>query len=78
MSARQAMEVALASEQKAREFFERALDAVHDPQVRAILVELREEEVQHEAWVRNRLEQLPPGPDVEDDEADEPGTDPGN
>jgi rubrerythrin len=78
MSARQAMEIALASEQKAREFFERALEAVRDPRVREVLSELREEEVQHEAWVRVRLEKLPPGPDLEDDEADEPGTDPGN
>lgn len=78
MSARQAMEVALASEQKAREFFERALRAVPGPEVRSILGELREEEVQHEAWVRMRLEALPPGPDLDDDEADEPGTDPGS
>jgi len=28
--------------------------------------------------VKQRLERLPPGPDVEEDEADEPGTDPGN
>lgn len=77
MSARQAMEVALASEQKAREFFERALVAVSDPELRAMLSELREEEAQHEAWVRTRLENLPPGPDLEEDEADEPGTDPG-
>ncbi len=77
MSARQAMEVALASEQKARQFFERALEVVKDPEARAVLSELQEEEVQHEAWVRTRLEKLPPGPDLEDDEADEPGTDPG-
>jgi len=78
MSARQAMQVALDSEQKAREFFERALEVVRVPEVRTVLVELREEEVQHEAWVRSRLEKLPPGPDLEDDEADEPGTDPGS
>jgi len=78
MSARQAMEVALASEQKAREFFEQALLVVKDPQVRTLFASLREEEVQHEAWVRARLETLPPGPDLEDDEADEPGSDPGN
>ncbi len=78
MSARQAMEVALASEQKAREFFERALAAVEDPAARVVLAELRDEEAQHEALVRARLEQLPPGPDLEDDEADEPGTDPGD
>lgn len=78
MSAREAMEVALASEQKAREFFEQALDVVRDPQVRDVLAELRDEEVQHEAWVQARLEKLPSGPDLDDDEADEPGTDPGN
>ncbi len=78
MSARQAMEVALASEQKAREFFERALEAVREPDVRGVLLELRDEEAQHEALVRSRLEALPPGPDLEDDEADEPGTDPGD
>jgi rubrerythrin len=71
------MEVALASEQKAREFFERALLAVEDPEVRAVLSELREEEAQHQSLVQARLEKLPPGPDVEEDEADEPGTDPG-
>ncbi len=78
MSARQALEVALASEQKARAFFERALEVVRDRAVRPLLLELREEELQHEAWVRTRLEALPPGPDLEEDEADEPGTDPGN
>ena len=78
MSAREAMEVALSSEQKAREFFEQALEVVKDPQVRDIFAALREEEVEHEAWVRARLEKLPPGPDLEDDEADEPGSDPGN
>jgi hypothetical protein len=28
--------------------------------------------------VRERLEKLPPGPDIEEEEADEPGSDPGN
>jgi len=77
MSARQAMEVALDSERKAREFFERALRTTSQPEVRSILTELHAEEVQHEAWVLARLEKLPSGPDLEDDEADEPGTDPG-
>jgi len=76
MSPRQAMEVALASERKAREFFEDALGRVRDPQVRTLFTELRDEEVQHEAWVKARLEKLPLGPDVDEDEADEPGSDP--
>jgi len=78
MSARQALEVALASEEKAWEFFDRALPHVKDPYVRALFLELREEEAQHRTLVRNRLERLPTGPDLEDSEADEPGSDPGD
>jgi rubrerythrin len=78
MSARQAMEVALASEHKAHDFFDGALPHVTDPQVKALFEELREEEARHAAMVRERLEKLPPGPDVEEDEADDPGSDPGN
>ena len=77
MSARQALEIAAESERKAREFFEEALRHTRDPEVRGLFTELRDEEVQHEAMVRARLVKLPEGPDLEDDEADEPGTDPG-
>lgn len=77
MSARQALEVAAASERKAREFFDEALRHVQDPEVRGLLADLRDEEAQHEALVRARLAQLPEGPDLEDDEADAPGSDPG-
>jgi erythrin-vacuolar iron transport family protein len=78
MSARQAMEVALASEEKAHDFFAGAAKQVADPQVKALFEELRKEEAQHQVWVRSRLEKLPPGPDVEDDDADPPGSDAGN
>jgi len=78
MSARQAMEVALASEQKAHDFFAEAQKHVLDPKVKALFEELRKEEAQHRLYVKSRLEKLPPGPDVEEDEADAPGTDPGN
>ncbi len=78
LSAHQAMEVALASERKARAFFEEARAQATDDEARALFSELRDEEVRHEAFVREKLEQLPPGPDVEDGEADEPGSDPGN
>jgi rubrerythrin len=77
MSARQAMEVALASEEKAFDFFVQALKVVADPQVKALFEELRNEEAQHQKYVKARLEKLPPGPDVEDDEADAPGSDAG-
>ena len=78
MSARQAMEVALSSEEKAHDFFATALQQLRDDGVRQLFDELRREELQHQKFVREILERLPPGPDVEDDEADEPGSDPGN
>lgn len=78
MSARQAMEVAFAAEEKAWDFFDDAIPHVKDPYVRALFLELREEEAQHRTMVKNRLEKLPVGPDLEDEDADEPGTDPGN
>jgi rubrerythrin len=78
MSARQAMEVALASEEKAHDFFAEAKEQVRDDRVRQLFEELRREELQHQQFVRDRLSALPPGPDVEEDEADEPGMDPGN
>ncbi len=77
MSGRQAMEVALASEEKARDFFTGALLAVTDPRVKDLFLVLRDEEEQHIRLVRGRLEGLPPGPNVEEDEADPPGSDPG-
>lgn len=77
MSARQALEVALASEEKAETFFADALGKVTDREVQKLFADLREEEVGHAKLVRERLEKLPPGPDVEEDEADAPGSDPG-
>jgi len=78
MSARQAMEVALASEQKARAFFVEALTVITEPDVRSLFRELRDEEEVHEQFVRARLARLPPGPDLEDEDADPPGSDAGN
>jgi rubrerythrin len=78
MSARQALEVALASEEKAHDFFDQALGTVSDPGVKALFTELRGEEDAHRRLVKEKLERLPPGPDVEEDEADAPGSDPGN
>jgi erythrin-vacuolar iron transport family protein len=78
MSARQAMEVALSSEEKAYDFFVAAAGAVTDPDVRALFEELRGEELRHRQLVKERLVRLPPGPDLDDDDADDPGSDPGN
>ena len=77
MSARQAMEVALASEEKAYDFFDTAIRDIADPQVRQLFEELRGEEARHAKMVRERLERLPPGPDLTDEDADEPGSDAG-
>lgn len=77
MSARQALEVALASEEKAQDFFADAVRHVQDPQVRELFEDLREEERNHVKLVRERLEVLPAGPDLEEDEADAPGSDGG-
>lgn len=73
MTARQAMQVALASETKAHEFFVHALPHVVDPEVRKLFQELRDEEILHQALVREAMRGLPPGeePDAED-YADEP------
>jgi rubrerythrin len=78
MSPRQALEVAIESEQKAFDFFDEALPHIVDRDVRALFEELRGEEAQHQKFLKERLAKLPPGPDIEEDEADEPGSDPGN
>jgi rubrerythrin len=73
MSARRAMQVALASETKAHEFFVRALPHVSDPEVRRLFQELRDEELLHQSLVREAMRSLPEGeePDPADYE-DEP------
>jgi len=77
MSPRQAMEVALESEKKAWDYFDGALRHVKDPDVRKLFEELRAEEAQHQEYIRKAMVTLPTGPDVEEDEADAPGSDGG-
>jgi rubrerythrin len=73
MSARRAMEVALRSETKAYEFFVQAIPHLSDPEVKRLFQELRDEEVLHQALVREAMGSLPEGeePDAGDYE-DEP------
>jgi erythrin-vacuolar iron transport family protein len=78
MSARQAMEVAIEDEVKAHDFYDRAAANVKDKAVRKLFEELRGEENRHEAALRKMVKDLPPGPDVDVEVADEPGSDPGN
>jgi rubrerythrin len=77
MSARQAMEVAMDSEEKAHDFFAAALKSVKDAKVKKLFAELRDEELKHKALLAARIKKLPKGPDVEESEADEPGSDAG-
>jgi rubrerythrin len=77
MSARQAMEVALKSEEKAWAYFDAALKYVKDPEVKKLFEELRGEELEHQDYIKKALGSLPPGPDVEEEEADAPGSDAG-
>jgi rubrerythrin len=72
MTARQAMEVAMACEVKAHDFFDAALAHVTDPEVRTLFEELRQEEVEHKELVQAILDRLPPdspvSPDAFEDE----------
>jgi len=73
MSARQAMEVALASEVKAHDFFDAALDYISNPDVRVLFEELRAEEVEHQELVKAVMARLPNGDEAAGDfDEDEP------
>lgn len=73
MTARQALEVALDSETKARDYFTQALPHISDPEVKHLFEELRLEEVDHQEMVRKQLQAQPPDPDVDGSKyADEP------
>jgi rubrerythrin len=74
MSVRQAMEVALDSEIKAHDFFADALTHVQHADVKALFAELRDEELEHQALVKQVMAKLPPETSTitTDDFADEP------
>jgi rubrerythrin len=73
MSARQAMDVALAGETKAHEFFVKAIPHVSDPEVKRLFEELRDEEVLHQSLVREAMRSLPPEKETDPgDYEDEP------
>ncbi len=60
MTARQALLVALESEQKAHAFFVDAMPHLGDAQARALFEELRDEEIVHQKMVEKELSALPP------------------
>ena len=61
MSAREAMEVALASEVKAHDFFDAALAYISNSDVRVLFEELRAEEVEHQELVKAVMARIPNG-----------------
>jgi rubrerythrin len=77
MSARDAMAVAIASEEKAYDFFESALKKVTNADVKALFTELKGEELEHKKMLTERIKGMPVGPDMLEAEADQPGSDGG-
>ena len=74
MSTRQALEIALAAERKAYDFFDAALVHVTDIEVKELFLELRTEELEHQRLVADLLARVPgdDDPDRNWDEVDTP------
>lgn len=72
MSPHDALKVAIESEKKAHAFFVEALPHVKNAEVRALFEELRDEEVEHQRHLEGHLKKYSEGPDVHEDQADEP------
>ena len=65
MSPLKALQLSLASEEKAYWFYDEAMKHVTDPTVRKLFAELRDEETEHVRMVKEVIEALPPGSDVD-------------
>ena len=73
MSLQDSLDVALAAETKAFEFFDGALPEIEDPKVRELFTELRQEEVEHMQMVSEQMKKAAVGDDLDpDDFVDEP------
>ena len=59
MSPRHALEVAMESEIKAYEFFDKALTGIQDPTVRKLFEELRDEEAEHQRLLNEQKVKYP-------------------
>ncbi|MFO0598661.1 MAG: ferritin family protein [Myxococcaceae bacterium] len=68
----QALQAALVSETKAHDFFVGAIAQINDPAVKLLFEELRDEEVEHQGWVKREMALKPEVKDVPGDVADEP------
>ena len=67
MSTLQAFEVGLAAEKKAYDFYDMALPAITDPDVRTLFVELRDEETEHVEQLQAAIAKLPADASIEDE-----------
>ena len=65
MSTLQAFEMGLAAEQKAYDFYDKALPGITDPDVIALFTELRDEETEHVEMLRAEMAKLPASASVE-------------
>ena len=68
MSVRAALDVAMAAEVKAYEFYDGALPQVSDPNVKALFMELRDEESRHQELIRQTMAKVPDGDGFEADD----------
>lgn len=59
MSPRHALEVALESEVKAYEFYDRVLRGIQDPSVRMLIKKLRDEEADHQRFLSEQMTKYP-------------------
>ncbi len=71
MSEFKACQVALYSERKAFEFYDRSLRRVTQPDVKALFVELRDEEAEHVRMVEEIIAKLPPSSKVDAEDQDD-------
>jgi rubrerythrin len=74
MSQRHALEVALASEIKAYNFFDKALVQIKNEDVKKLFIELKAEEIHHQELLKDLIKKTPDtmSPDVDQDDVDEP------
>jgi rubrerythrin len=65
MSTVRAFEVGIAAEKKAYDFYDMALPGSTDPEVRALFIELRDEETEHVEMLQKEMAKLPPSASIE-------------
>jgi rubrerythrin len=72
MTQRQALESSMRSEIKAHDFFATVLPQIKDAKVKQLFAELKDEEIEHQRWIRLELDKQPADPEAGHDDSDEP------